>query len=196
MRRTGSTALAVLIAVVVGVAMMAFHYNNAFVAMEERVRGAWAQVDNQLKRRADLIPNLVESVKGYTAHERDVFATIAAARAKLAGGATPAEKIQANAELTAGLNRLLAVAEAANPDLKSAPLFRQLMDELAGTENRLAVERMRYNEAVLSLNTALRLLPGSLFAGMLGVHAAPYFEVPAGDKALPRVSFAPPRSGD
>lgn len=194
MRRSGSTALtvlAVLIAATVGVAMMAVHYNNAFVGMEERVKGAWAQVDNQLKRRADLVPNLVESVKGYTAHERDVFATIAAARAKLAGIASPAEKMQANADLTVGLNRLLAVAEAANPDLKSAPLFRQLMDELAGTENRLAVERMRYNEAVLALNTALRQLPGSLFGGALGIRAATYFEVPATEKATPRVSFAP-----
>jgi len=190
--RRGASALALIggLIVILGIAAaMTFSYTNGFVTMDEQVKARWAQVDNQLKRRADLVPNLVATVKGYASHETEVFAKIAEARAKLAGGGTPAEKIQANGELTTGLNRLIAVAEAANPDLKSAPLFRQLMDELAGTENRLSVERMRYNEAVQELNTAMRRLPGSLFAGASGVKPATYFEVSATEKETPKVAF-------
>lgn len=191
-KRSGNVALAVLggfIAVGLLAALLVFSYSNSYVAMDQEVKAAWAQVDNQLKRRADLIPNLVESVKGYTRHEAQVFTTIANARARINSQATPREKIDANNQLTAATNQLIAVAEAANPDLKSAPLFRQLMDELAGTENRLSVERQRYNAAVQKFNTAIAQVPGRFFAGALGYVPATYFEVAPQDKVAPKVNF-------
>ena len=191
MMKRGSIALAVvggLMVVCLLAGMMMFSYNNSFAAMEEEISGKWAQVDNQLKRRADLIPNLVNTVKGYAGHEKEVFTKIADARARMAGNGTPEEKMKANNEMTGALGRLLVVAEQ-YPQLKADANFTRLQDELAGTENRLAVERQRYNEAVQRFNTATRQMPGSLFAGMMGFKAKPYFEVAATEKTTPQVDF-------
>ena len=190
--RAGNTALMVLgglLGVGILAVILVFSYSNSYVAMDQEVKGAWAQVDNQLKRRADLIPNLVESVKGYASHEKEIFVRIAEARARIGSNASPKDKMEANNQLTQATTQLIAVAEAANPDLKAAPLFRQLMDELAGTENRLAVERQRYNEVVQKFNTAIAQVPGRFFAGALGYQPATYFEVPAAEKTAPKVSF-------
>lgn len=189
--RRGSVAMVLvggLLVVCLLMGLLMLTYNNSFVQMDEDVKAKWAQVDNQLKRRADLVPNLVNTVKGYAAHEKEVFEKIANARAKLAGGGTPAEKIAANQEMSSALSRLLVVAEN-YPTLKADANFTRLMDELAGTENRLAVERQRYNEAVQRYNTSLRQLPGSLVAGAMGFKAAQHFEVSAADKTTPEVKF-------
>lgn len=189
--RRGSVLLAVvggLLVLCLLVGMMLFSYNNSFVAMEEDMNGRWAQVENQLKRRADLVPNLVETVKGYAGHEKEVFARISDARARLAGAGSVDDKMKASNELTGALSRLLVVAEA-YPNLKADASFRGLQDELAGTENRLAVERQRYNEAVQAYNTSLRKVPGSLIAGMMGFKQRVYFEVTAAEKDAPKVKF-------
>lgn len=162
-------------------------YNN-FVSLDESVKGAWAQVENQLQRRYDLIPNLVETVKGYAAQEKDVLIEVTNARAKVGGAVNVSDKISANNELTGVLSRLLVVIER-YPDLKSNQNFLHLQDELAGTENRIAVERRRYNEAVRFYNTAIRSFPGNLLAGMFGFHSAPFFETPAAAKTTPQVKF-------
>jgi len=137
---------------------------NAMVTKNEAIKAAWAQVDNVLERRADLIPNLVETVKGFAAHEESVFGEIAAARAAMMGAKTPAERIAANGQLDSALGRLMVVVEN-YPQLKSNENFLRLQDELAGTENRIAVERRRYNEAIQDYNTYIGLFPNSFFAG-------------------------------
>jgi len=161
---------------------------NKFTAQEEAIKAQWAQVENQLQRRNDQIPNLVETVKGYAKQEQTIFQSIADARAKMAGATTPAEKIDAaNAESSA-LSRLLVVVEN-YPNLKSDALFLRLSDDLAGTENRLATERMRYNDTVQVYNTYIKQLPRSLYAGWLGFEAQKYFEVPASAQQVPKVDF-------
>jgi LemA protein len=161
---------------------------NSFVSLNESVNGAWAQVENVLQRRADLIPNLVETVKGYASHEREVFENVAAARARLAGAATPAEAAAANAGLTSALGRLLAIAEA-YPELKANQNFQHLQDELAGTENRIATERMRYNDVVRDFNQRLKRFPGNLIARAFGFAEREYFEAAEGAAQVPRVDF-------
>src|SRR5436305_5246005 len=136
---------------------------NRFVGQEEGIKAQWAQVQNQLQRRNDLIPNLVETVKGYAQHEEGVYKDIADARSRLLAAKSPEETIQAANQQTAALGRLLAVVEN-YPQLRANEQFNRLMDELAGTENRLAVERMRYNERVQEYNTARRQFPGSMNA--------------------------------
>ncbi|HYN07524.1 MAG TPA: LemA family protein [Vicinamibacterales bacterium] len=161
---------------------------NKFTTQEEAIKAQWGQVENQLQRRHDLIPNLVETVKGFAQQEREVFQSVADARAKMAGATTPAEKIAgANAESSA-LARLLVVVEA-YPQLKSDANFARLMDELAGTENRLATERMRYNERVQEYNTQRRKFPSNVTAKMFGFKEYPYFEAPADAKGAPKVDF-------
>ena len=161
---------------------------NKFVSQDQAIKTQWAQVQNQLQRRNDLIPNLVESVKGYAQQEKDVFGAIAEARTRMAGATTPAEKIEAaNAQSTA-LSRLLVVVEA-YPQLKSNETFARLMDELAGTENRLAVARMRYNERVQEYNTQRRKFPSNVTAKVFGFKEYPYYEVPAAAKVAPKVNF-------
>jgi LemA protein len=155
----------VLLGVVVGGKVAAV--NNELVTQREAIAGAWAQVDNVLQRRADLIPNLVETVKGFAAQEKEVLGAVSAARAALIGARTPAEKIQANGQLDSALGRLLVVVEN-YPVLRSSDNFMRLQDELAGTENRIAVERRRYNETVQKYNTTIGLFPNNIFAGMLG----------------------------
>ena len=161
---------------------------NRMVTERESVDKAWAQVENVLQRRADLIPNLVETVKGYAAHEKEVFENVAAARAKLAGATTPQEAENANAGLTSALGRLLAIAEN-YPQLKANENFIRLQDELAGSENRIATERMRYNEAVRSYNTLIKRFPGNIVAGIFTFGEKDYFEASPGSKEAPKVKF-------
>jgi LemA protein len=161
---------------------------NRMVTEREAVDKAWAQVENVLQRRADLIPNLVETVKGYAAHEKEVFENVAAARSRLAGATTPQEAANANAGLTSALGRLLAIAEN-YPQLKANENFIRLQDELAGTENRIATERMRYNESVRSYNTLIKRFPGNIVAGIFKFGEKDYFEAPAEAKEAPKVKF-------
>jgi LemA protein len=161
---------------------------NTFVSLDEAVKSAWSQVENQLQRRYDLIPNLVETVKGYAKQEKDVLIEVTNARAKVGGAGKIPDKIAANNELSGALSRLLVVVEK-YPDLKSNQNFLRLQDELAGTENRIAVERRRYNEAVQIYNVAVRSFPGNMLAGFFGFGKAAFFEAPAAAKAAPQVKF-------
>ena len=169
---------------------------NALIALDENVNEAWSNIDADLQRRNDLIPNLVATVKGYATHEEEVFTGIADARGRLAGATTMQEKAEADAALTAGLGRLLAIAEN-YPELKANEGFLRLQDELAGTENRIKVTRKRYNEDVKRYNRTIRQFPGSLFAGNLpfvglNLEQRDYFEPPQGHDAVvvaPKVEF-------
>ena len=161
---------------------------NTFTAKEQTIKAQWGQVENQLQRRNDLIPNLVETVKGFAAQESSVFQSVADARAKMAGAQTPSEKIAAGNAESSALSRLLVVVEN-YPNLKSDAQFARLMDELAGTENRLATERMRYNDRVREYETLRRQFPSNLTAKMFSFKEYPYFEAPAEAKALPKVDF-------
>ena len=161
---------------------------NKFVKMDVAIKAAWSQVENQLQRRYDLIPNLVETVKGFAKQEKSVLVEVTNARAKVGGAATVPDKIAANNQLSGALSRLLLVVER-YPDLKSNQNFMRLQDELAGTENRIAVERMRYNEAVKAYNEAIRTFPANIIAGMFNFKENPYFEAPKEAKAAPQVKF-------
>lgn len=161
---------------------------NTFISMEEDIKASYAQVENQLKRRADLIPNLVNTVKGYAKHEKEIFENIANARSRLLSAKSPAEVFGASNELNSALGRLLAIAEN-YPNLKADATFIRLMDELAGTENRIAVERKRYNDAVMRFNKSIKMFPSSIVAGIFGFNPYPYFEVPERDKETPKVQF-------
>ena len=169
---------------------------NALIALDENVNEAWSNIDADLQRRNDLIPNLVSTVKGYAAHEEGVFTGIADARSKLAGATSLKDKAEADAELTAGLGRLLAIAEN-YPELKANENFIRLQDELAGTENRIAVARKRYNDDAKVYNMCIRQFPGSLFASNmpvigLNLQKRDYFEPPQGHAAVevaPKVEF-------
>jgi len=166
-----------------------FNMRNQMAIKREAVNAAWAQVDVVLQRRADLIPNLVETVKGYAVQEQTVFGAIAAARAALIGAKTPAEKIAANGQLDSALGRLLVIVEN-YPQLKSNENFMRLQDELAGTENRIALERRRYNEAVQDYNTYLSLFPNNLVASMAGFRRNDaYFKTEEGARQAPKVNF-------
>jgi LemA protein len=162
-------------------------YNN-LVTRDEEVKEAWAQVETQLQRRLDLIPNLVETVKGYASQEKEVFIKVTEARSKVAGAGTIPEKIDANNELTSALSRLLVVVEQ-YPELKSNQNFIRLQDELAGTENRIAVARRRYNEAVKTYNVAIRKFPSNLIAKAFNFEKASFFEAPKEAAEPPKVKF-------
>ena len=186
--RKSSIVIVVAAAVVVVLGTCAVQY-NALVQRSEGVAGAWSQVENVLQRRADLIPNLVETVKGYAAHEREVFTEVANARARLLAARTPAEAEAADGQLQSALGRLLAISER-YPELKANQNFIRLQDELAGTENRIAVERMRYNETVQSYNILTRRFPSNIVAGMFGFGKKDaYFEAAEGAKEAPKVEF-------
>src|SRR5579862_7460277 len=161
---------------------------NTFVSQDEAIKGAWSEVENQLQRRNDLIPNLVETTKGFATHEEDIYKEIAESRAKLLAAKSPEESIAAANQQTTALGRLLAVVEN-YPNLKANEQFNRLMDELSGTENRLAVERMRYNERVQEYDTSRRQFPANLTAKMFGFKEYPYFQAPADAKQVPKVSF-------
>ena len=187
MRRATLNALNAALVAVMALALSGCSYNK-FTTQEEAIKAAWAEVQNQLQRRNDLIPNLVETVKGYAAHEEGIFKDIADARSRLLAAKTPEETIQAANQQTSALGRLLAVVEN-YPNIKANEQFNRLMDELAGTENRLAVARMRYNERIQEYNAATRRFPGNVTAKMFGFKQYPYFEAPPSATALPKVDF-------
>jgi len=166
---------------------------NQMVRKNEAVKQAWAQVDVVLQRRADLIPNLVATVKGYAQQEQKVFGDVANARAALLNARTPGEKITANGQLDGAIGRLLAIVEN-YPNLKSDQNFRALQDELAGTENRIAVERRRYNEAIQDYNTYIGLFPNNIFASWAGFQRNnDYFTASEGARVAPKVDFSAPK---
>ncbi len=189
---TGKKALIIVLVVllVLGISLYSFFKGNynTFVRLDESVKSSWAQVENQLQRRYDLIPNLVETVKGYAKQEKDVLVEVTNARARVGGAATVPDKIEANNALSGALSRLLVVVER-YPELKSNQNFLHLQDELAGTENRIAVERKRYNDAVRTYNVAIRTFPANLLAGLFGFTKAAFFEAPAAAQAAPQVKF-------
>ena len=161
---------------------------NRVIVMDENVKGKWAQVENQLKRRYDLIPNLVETVKGYAKHEKELFENIAEARTKYFQAKSVKGKIEGANRLEGVLSRLLLLRET-YPDLKANQSFLKLQDSLEGTENRISVERKRYNEAVQFLNTYIRTFFGRFFAVMAGISNAEYYEIPEAEKETPKVKF-------
>ena len=162
---------------------------NRFTASEEAIKAQWGQVENQMQRRSDLIPNLVASVQGFAAQEREVLQGVTDARARMAGAATPAERIAAANAETSALSRLLVVVEN-YPQLKSNEVFMRLMDDLAGTENRLAAERMRYNERLQEYNTLRRRFPSNITAAVFGFKEYPYYDAPPEATQVPKVDFS------
>jgi LemA protein len=181
--------LIVLLAIVLLVAILLVVFYNRLVRLRNAVDNAWAQVEVQLKRRWDLIPNLVETVKGYAAHERETFEAVTQARARAQQAGTPAETAQAEGILGAALGRLLAVAEA-YPELQADENFRQLQSELAETENRVAVSRQVYNDVVLTFNNAIQTFPGVVLAGPLSFTVREFFDVEeATQREAPVVDF-------
>ncbi len=188
----GLKIVLILIAAVVVIAgvgvMWGIGQYNKVVAMDEQVKSQWAQVENQLKRRYDLIPNLMETVKGYAKHEKTLFENIANARTKYFQANTVKDKIQSSQQLEGFLSRLLMLQEAF-PQLKANENFLKFQDSLEGTENRIAVERKRYNDNVKELNTYRRTVFGGFFASLAKVGEAQYYEVPQAEKAAPKVKF-------
>ena len=182
-----SVVAAALVLVLIGEGYVRYKYNE-LVTADESIKARWGQVQNQLQRRADLIPNLVETVKGYAAHERKVLEAITNARARLKRAERTEDQMGAANELSSALGRLLVTVEN-YPNLKADATFLRLMDELAGTENRLAVERMRYNETVQQYNTALRRFPGNLVASLFGFYQQPFFQVPSAATEAPKAIF-------
>ena len=185
------TWLIVILVVVAFVAILLVVLYNRFVRLRNRVDNAWAQIEVQLKRRWDLIPNLVETVKGYAAHERETFENVTQARAAAQQAQTPAESAQAEGLLGQALGRLFAVAEA-YPELQADENFRQLQSELSETENRIAVSRQVYNDTVLTFNNAIQTIPGVFFAGFFGFEKREFFDVEDdAQREPPQVSFTP-----
>ncbi len=183
----------IVLVLIVGVIFMQYvGVRNTLVTKDQAVKAAWSQVDIVLQRRADLIPNLVETVKGITKQEQTVFGEIADARSKLLSAQNPADKIAANQRLDGALGRLLAITEN-YPQLKSSENFLRLQDELAGTENRIAVERKRYNDSLQDYNTYLLKFPNNLIAGFAGYKAnEAYFQASEGSRQTPKVDFGTP----
>jgi LemA protein len=181
--------LIVLGIIVVVLSSMYVTRRNEMVTKREAVRAAWAQVDVVIERRADLIPNLVNTVKGYAAHEQTVFDSVTRAREALIGASTPAGRVAANSQLDGALGRLLMVAEA-YPNLKANENFLELQDQLEGTENRIAIERRRYDEAVRAYNTYIGLFPNNLVAALAGFQRENnYFAAVGTARAVPKVEF-------
>ena len=180
--------LAVVVLIAIGVFTWGMGQYNQVVSMDEQVKSQWAQVENQLKRRYDLIPNLVETVKGYAKHEKELFENIANARTKYFQAATVKDKIQSSQQLEGVLSRLLMLQESF-PQLKANESFLKLQDSLEGTENRIAVERKRYNDDVRALNTYRRTIFGRFFASLADVSEAQYYEIPQAEKEAPKVKF-------
>lgn len=176
----------VLILVVFGGSVVSRY--NSLVSMETAVDASWAQVENQLQRRADLIPNLVATVQGYASHEQEIFTEIADARSRLLAAGTAEEQIAANSGVESALGRLLAISEN-YPQLKADASFIRLQDELAGTENRISVGRMRYNESVQEWNVTIKQFPMVILANLFGRDARPFFETSPGADQVPQVQF-------
>jgi len=191
--RRGMMVLLVVVGVIVVAALFVYgsfkSAQNQLVQKDEGVKSAWSQVDVDLQRRADLIPNLVETVKGFTKEESTVFGDIANARAGLLNAQGPEAKIAANGRLDSAFGRLLALTEN-YPQLRSSDQFMRLQDELSGTENRISVSRRRYNQQIQDYNTFVRQFPNSIWAGMLGFHEnSAYFQASEGSRTAPKVSF-------
>ncbi len=184
MKKVGFIIIAVVI--LLGVSLISSY--NSLVGMEEKVNNSWAQVETVLKRRADLIPNLVNTVKGYASHEEEVLTQITEARARINNANTPGEYAEANAEFERALNNLYVVVEN-YPELKANENFSNLQYELAGTENRISVARMRYNEAVQEYNTKIRRFPTNILANLFGFDEKQYFEIDDEDRQVPEVNF-------
>lgn len=188
----GLKTILIILAVIAVFALLTIFWGvgqyNKVVSMDEQVKSQWAQVENQLKRRYDLVPNLVETVKGYAKHEKDIFENIANARTKYFQAQTVKDKIQASQQLEGVLSRLLMLQENF-PQLKANESFLKLQDSLEGTENRIAVERKRYNDDVRALNTFRRTVFGRFFASLAGIGEATYYEIPQAEKEAPKVKF-------
>lgn len=180
--------LLIIIGIIVLFAIMSVGSYNTLVTLDEGIDGAWAQVGNQLKRRADLIPNLLETVKGYASHEKEVIDSITEARAQYANAGTPQEFAQADEGLNNAIKSLNVIVEN-YPDLKANQNFADLQIELAGTENRIATERMRYNDTVKTYNTKIGRFPTNLMAGIFGFDKRQYFEINQQDAEVPKVNF-------
>ncbi len=187
MKRNIRSRVLMMVVVLAAVASSGCSYNT-FVSQEEAIKTQWAQVENQLQRRNDLIPNLVETTKGIAQQERDVFGQIAESRAKLAGAQTPDQTMQAANQQSTALARLLVIVEN-YPQLRSNEQFARLMDELAGTENRIAVERMRYNERVQEYNVSRRSFPSNITASIFGFKEYAVFNAPPEAERVPTVNF-------
>jgi LemA protein len=187
--KTGLIILAIVLLLGMGACSKFVGVRNELVTQREAVNAAWSGVDVALQRRADLIPNLVSTVKGFASHETEVFKNIADARAALGGARTPSEKLAANDQLSGALSRLLVIAEN-YPQLRSNENFLRLQDELAGTENRIAVERRKYNETLQRYNTSIELFPNNIVAGMSGfTRNDAYFKTEPGSRTAPKVQF-------
>ena len=180
--------LGLLVVVGIGSCSYVVSKRNGFITKDEAITGQWAQVENVLQRRSDLIPNLVNTVKGFASQEKEIFTNIAESRAKLSGATKIGDKINAANGMSAALGRLLVIVER-YPNLKSNQNFLALQDELAGTENRIAVERKRYNDRVREFNGAIRRFPGNLISSSMGLSRYPYYEVPTEKKEVPKVTF-------
>ncbi|HEY8463093.1 MAG TPA: LemA family protein [Bacillota bacterium] len=189
MKKFTGILIAVIVILLLAIPVwMYFNFYNSVTVLQNNAEAQLKQVDNQLQRRHDLIPNLVNTVKGYAKHETEIFTNIAAARSRLAQAGSVQEKAAANNQLEGALSRLLLVVEN-YPQLKANEQFNRLMDNLEGTENRLAVERKRYNELVKEYNTKIQLFPGRIFAGIMGVSKLEYFEVSETARENPEVKF-------
>jgi LemA protein len=186
--KKGYMVIGIIVAVIVIFGAMLISSYNSFVNQEENVDQSYAQIENQLQRRLDLIPNLVNTVKGFASHEKEVIASISDARARLAGANTPEEQATANTELSGALSRLLVVVEN-YPDLKANQQFTQLMDELAGTENRISVARKDYNDQVAEYNKKVKRFPGAIIAGITGFDKKEYFKADPSAQEAPKVDF-------
>jgi LemA protein len=186
--KKGLVGIGIVVGIIVVFGLMLISSYNSFVNLEENVDQSYAQIENQLQRRLDLIPNLVSTVKGYASHEEEVIASISDARARLAGANTPEEEATANAELSSALSRLLVVVEN-YPNLKADSQFTQLMDELAGTENRISVARNDYNDQVAIYNKKVKSFPGVIIAGITGFEEKEYFEADPKASGAPKVDF-------
>src|SRR5436190_7773995 len=180
--------LLILVGMIVVAGFWLMSAYNGLVVLRQAVKNAWAQIDVQLKRRHDLIPNLVNTVKGYAAHEKETFERVINARARATSAGSPAEVIKAEGELSSALARLLAVSEA-YPELKANQNFLSLQEELTSTENRVAYARQFYNDNVTKLNTQIQTFPTVVIAGMFGFKDEPFFETPSEEKEAPKVQF-------
>lgn len=187
MKKLAGPLIAIIVLVVIAAIMIVPSYNK-LVNLEEDVDQSYAQIETQLQRRVDLIPNLVNTVKGYASHEKEVLENIANARSKMAGAQGPEEQAAADSELSSALSRLLVVVEN-YPDLKANQNFQQLMDELAGTENRIAVARKDYNDVVSVFNRTVKRFPGKIVASIFGFDEKEYFKAVEGAQQPPSVDF-------
>ncbi len=178
----------IVIGVIVFVVLIVIGLYNNLVSLKNRVENAWHQIDVQLKRRADMIPNLVETVKGYAAHEKETFSMVTEARSRMMQAGSVGEQAQAQNQLAGALKSLFAVAEA-YPELKANQNFLMLQEELAGTENKIGYARQFYNDSVMQYNQSIQQFPGNIFAGMFGFTQKEYFEIEEAAREVPKVQF-------